>query len=117
MAAGARETVVRTCVTCWQRFEIRDEEQSWFDELSKQKLRPMCLPRECYDCRRRRRAEKFNVPVDPDAPDEILNCIECRMDFVFGGRDRQYFASRRFAVPKRCRACRDVRRQRSLTTE
>jgi DNA-directed RNA polymerase subunit RPC12/RpoP len=38
--------------------------------------------------------------------DKTLICKDCGKDFVFGANDQEFFASKQFSDPVRCRDCR-----------
>jgi CxxC-x17-CxxC domain-containing protein len=43
--------------------------------------------------------------------DKILTCKDCGNQFVFSGREQEFFAEKGFAnQPQRCRDCRQARR-------
>ncbi len=43
--------------------------------------------------------------------DKILTCKDCGAEFVFSGREQQFFAEKGFSnQPQRCRECRQARR-------
>jgi CxxC-x17-CxxC domain-containing protein len=43
--------------------------------------------------------------------DKILTCKDCGNEFLFSGREQQFFAEKGFAnQPQRCRDCRQARR-------
>ena len=42
--------------------------------------------------------------------DKTLTCADCGQQFVFSADDQEFFASRGFGEPKRCRSCRAIRR-------
>jgi CxxC-x17-CxxC domain-containing protein len=43
--------------------------------------------------------------------DKMLTCKDCGNEFVFSGREQQFFAEKGFSnLPLRCRECRQVRR-------
>jgi putative zinc ribbon protein len=44
-------------------------------------------------------------------PDRMLVCVDCGNEFAFTEKDQRFFASKQFADPKRCRPCRDLKRQ------
>jgi len=44
-------------------------------------------------------------------PDKQLTCVDCSQPFVFTERDQQFFAQKGFTDPKRCKPCRDVKKQ------
>jgi CxxC-x17-CxxC domain-containing protein len=39
-----------------------------------------------------------------------LVCADCGQEFLFSADDQEFYASRGFSEPKRCRACRSARR-------
>jgi CxxC-x17-CxxC domain-containing protein len=43
-------------------------------------------------------------------PDKILTCSDCGQQFTFTEEDQEFYASRGFSEPKRCRSCRAARR-------
>ena len=42
--------------------------------------------------------------------DKTLTCVDCGQQFTFTADDQEFFASRGFGEPKRCRSCRANRR-------
>jgi len=42
--------------------------------------------------------------------DKTLVCADCNQEFVFSGTEQQFFADRQFSEPRRCAACRAVRK-------
>ena len=42
--------------------------------------------------------------------DKTLTCSDCGQEFIFTGEDQEFYASRGFSEPKRCRSCRALRR-------
>lgn len=43
--------------------------------------------------------------------DQVLNCADCGIDFVFSASEQEFFAQKGFAsAPKRCSSCRAQRR-------
>ena len=42
----------------------------------------------------------------------LLKCVDCGEMFAFGAGERQFFESRHFDPPIRCKACRATRRRR-----
>jgi CxxC-x17-CxxC domain-containing protein len=43
--------------------------------------------------------------------DQVLNCVDCGIDFVFSASEQEFFAQKGFAsAPKRCSSCRAQRR-------
>ena len=43
--------------------------------------------------------------------DKTLTCSDCGREFLFSADDQEFFASRGYLEPKRCRTCRANRRQ------
>ena len=39
--------------------------------------------------------------------DRVLVCLNCKQNFDFTARDQQFFATKGFSDPKRCKSCRD----------
>ena len=46
-------------------------------------------------------------------PDLDINCAECGSTFPFTEREQDYYRERGLTHPKRCKPCRDARRQNS----
>ena len=42
--------------------------------------------------------------------DKTLTCSDCGQQFVFTADDQEFYATRGFSEPKRCRSCRAMRR-------
>lgn len=43
-----------------------------------------------------------------------ITCADCRNNFNHSERDQEFYAAQGFSAPKRCKACRDIKkRQRS----
>ena len=42
--------------------------------------------------------------------DKTLTCADCGQEFLFSGDDQEFYQSRGFSEPKRCRSCRAMRR-------
>jgi CxxC-x17-CxxC domain-containing protein len=43
--------------------------------------------------------------------DQVLNCVDCGIDFVFSASEQEFFAQKGFSsAPKRCSSCRAQRR-------
>jgi hypothetical protein len=43
--------------------------------------------------------------------DQQLKCIDCKQEFVFTKGEQTFFAERNFTQPKRCKSCRDAKKQ------
>jgi len=46
-----------------------------------------------------------------DYEDRLLTCADCGKDFEWSAKDQAFFAERDFQPPKRCKECRQARRQ------
>lgn len=99
------DPITRTCKDCGRQFtedlaqlKVIAERAGW---------RELRIPTRCYPCRRLVR-EAPHVVLD-DGLDEHLVCVDCGQPFIFGGRDKAYFAAQGFSTPRRCRACRHAR--------
>lgn len=44
-------------------------------------------------------------------PDQTLTCVDCAKPFVFTERDQEFFKEKNFTPPKRCKPCRDIKKQ------
>jgi CxxC-x17-CxxC domain-containing protein len=42
--------------------------------------------------------------------DKVLTCADCGQEFVFSGREQEFYATRGFTEPRRCSACRASRK-------
>ena len=48
--------------------------------------------------------------------DQVINCGDCGIDFVFSASEQEFFAEKGFAsAPKRCASCRAQRRASGAT--
>jgi len=90
------------CIDCGCSFTVTAGEQT--SRLAWQ------LPLRCVECRKSNRAVRAADGVFDDGTDVILSCVNCGHTFVFGGRDKAFFAARGYKLPKRCRPCRGVLR-------
>ena len=45
-------------------------------------------------------------------PDRTLECQDCKQDFVFTEGEQQFFESKEFKDPRRCKPCRDKNKKR-----
>jgi hypothetical protein len=100
----------RTCAECGSQFEILPSEEEYFRATAARMGGAWALPTRCLPCRAARRRARYAEPVSPGR-DEHLLCVQCFQTFVFGGRDLEFFAARGFSKPKRCRPCRQARRE------
>lgn len=53
--------------------------------------------------------------MDLDFKDRPLVCADCNEQFTFTAAEQEFFYEKGFAEPKRCKVCRDARKQRSRT--
>lgn len=42
--------------------------------------------------------------------DDVINCADCRTDFVFSQSEAAFYESKGLTKPKRCKPCRDKRK-------
>lgn len=42
---------------------------------------------------------------------KTLKCVDCGKDFDFSERDQKFFQEKGFSEPKRCKPCRDIKKQ------
>jgi hypothetical protein len=45
-------------------------------------------------------------------PDQMLTCVMCQQSFIFTPGEQVFYASRRFAAPRRCLKCRALQREK-----
>jgi hypothetical protein len=43
-------------------------------------------------------------------PDQKIKCKDCGQDFIHTESDQEFFAEKKFQPPKRCKPCRQARR-------
>jgi hypothetical protein len=43
-------------------------------------------------------------------PDEVIPCADCRTSFAFSESEAAFFASKGLSKPRRCKACRQKRK-------
>ena len=43
--------------------------------------------------------------------DKVLRCCDCEQSFVFTAGEQTYFLSKELSDPKRCKPCRELRKQ------
>ena len=53
------------------------------------------------------------MPQTGTAPvsDRTLTCSDCGTSFVFTASEQEFFASKNFTPPKRCKRCRKIKKQ------
>lgn len=42
--------------------------------------------------------------------DKTIKCADCGAEFVFSANEQEFFASKGFTPPKRCKACRQKKK-------
>lgn len=52
------------------------------------------------------------MSIDP-LKDQYLRCCDCGRDFVFSVRDQEFFKSKGFNPPRRCKPCRDLKKAKT----
>lgn len=45
--------------------------------------------------------------------DRLLTCVDCGQDFQWKASEQEFFAQRGFHQPKRCKACKQVKKERT----
>ena len=45
-------------------------------------------------------------------PDIFIKCVDCQEEFEHTERDQEFYAERKFTLPKRCRNCRMKKKMR-----
>lgn len=109
MSLTVRPTaIIRVCSACGGDFAITPNEQALLVEIAAARGGSWQWPNRCDRCRRARRRAAYGQPANP-TDNLILQCVECGGEFRFAGRDAEYFASRGFERPRRCRPCRHAR--------
>lgn len=48
---------------------------------------------------------------DTQFEDKQLTCADCQQAFVFTARDQEFYSGKGFVPPKRCKPCRDAKKQ------
>lgn len=43
--------------------------------------------------------------------DKELTCADCRSKFLWSAKDQEFFAERGFSEPKRCKECRQAKKE------
>lgn len=49
--------------------------------------------------------------------DKILECADCGNEFIFTEGEQAFYKEKGFADPKRCKSCRDARKQNKYEHE
>jgi len=102
------EPITRRCKVCRRPFTIEAAEVALHASLARQHPDvDWSLPQRCTPCRAARRQARYAVVDDGD--DEVRRCERCGRDYVFGGRDKQYWARQGWTRPRHCRPCRQAR--------
>jgi len=58
----------------------------------------------------------MNIINKPTFQDKVLHCVDCDTDFIFEAGEQRFFWSKDLPTPKRCPACRRIRKL-SLVTQ
>lgn len=48
--------------------------------------------------------------VNSQYEDKDLNCTQCHQPFVFTAGEQEFYATKQFQSPKRCKPCRDLKK-------
>ena len=43
--------------------------------------------------------------------DQTLTCVDCGQDFTFSASEQEFFAEKGFTPPKRCKDCRQAKKE------
>lgn len=49
--------------------------------------------------------------------DKIINCVDCKQDFILTVGEQEFFTAKQLALPKRCKECRIKKAQARLSQE
>ncbi|HUW45634.1 MAG TPA: zinc-ribbon domain containing protein [Dehalococcoidia bacterium] len=49
--------------------------------------------------------------------DKVIRCCDCGQSFIFTAGEQAYYYSKQLSEPKRCQACRDLRKRTILPRE
>lgn len=49
--------------------------------------------------------------------DKTIVCKDCGVEFVFTEREQEFYASKNFSEPVRCKACREARKAQRAAAE
>ena len=105
---GTLQPIYRICRECASTFTITPDEQRFLADLAARTGEDWILPWRCVTCRQARRRAQYGTPAY-ETDYVRLTCIDCGIEFIFSGRDAEYFARRGFDRPRRCRPCRTAR--------
>jgi hypothetical protein len=47
--------------------------------------------------------------------DKQLECVDCKQPFTFSAKDQAFFEEKQFVDPKRCKPCRDIKKQSRMS--
>lgn len=53
------------------------------------------------------------MSFDESSEDKNLECADCHTMFVFTAGEQEFFQKKGFSVPRRCKPCRDAKKQQS----
>jgi hypothetical protein len=49
--------------------------------------------------------------------DKHIKCVECGYEFLFTAGEQAYFSEKKFNEPKRCHACREIKKRNQTKQE
>ena len=77
-----------------------------------EKKRSAQQARSAHDNKRKRTRSPKEIPKKRQTtPDRTLTCVECGSEFNFSEDEQQFYSARGFRDPKRCRNCREKRKE------
>lgn len=53
----------------------------------------------------------YEAPAIAQEGDQELECVDCRAKFLFSAGEQKFFTERQFTAPRRCKECRQARKQ------
>ena len=51
--------------------------------------------------------------MEEEKSDRYIKCVDCNTEFIFTSSEQGFFQQKGFNDPKRCKPCRDERKQRA----
>ena len=52
-----------------------------------------------------------------DFTDKKFTCADCEREFIFTAGEQKFFWSKKLSIPKRCKACRVLRKRSLISVE
>lgn len=46
-----------------------------------------------------------------ETQDKTMPCLDCKGEFIWTAGEQKFFATKGFSAPKRCKPCRDAKKQ------